>query len=648
MSEVMERERQLTFEKPVTDYLCVATASPEVAVAGPKVNKTRIADAYADAAQDGSELLVLPELCVTGYTAGDLFFDKHVLAESMQAVQDLTNLTANGPAMAVGAPMEVDGLLYNCAFMLAEGKVAGVVPKSYLPNAGEFREMRWFTSGKDVVDQYVQIGDTTVPFGVDQLFDLGGAKVGVEICEDAFAAVSPGRMAALAGADIVINLSASNEIIGKHGYRRALVTGHAAAGECAYVYTSAGAGESYGDLVFGGHQIISELGKLAAEAKPLSDEPQTLTYDVDLAYINHDRLVNKTYAEQAADFRATHEYRTTSINAVRNNKGDLLRSVDPYPFVPSNPETLDERCEEIFAEMSYALSRNIKENNSRAIVIGLSGGLDSTLALLTALYTCDRLGVGYDFIHTLTMPGEASSERTQDNATKLAEALGTTHKVVPIGDLAQRTMLAFGHDGKTEDIAYENTQARMRKSIQEDYANMVGGIDLGTGDMSEIAQGWCTFAGDQTSMFNPNSSVPKTLITHLVRWYAEHRANEATRTVLLDILDTPISPELTGKGELSQTTESLIGPYPLHDFFLNEHKRRGSDIRKIGYLATIAFEGEYEEQTIEHWLLSFMKRYTGSQWKREASPNGTKIGPVSLSQRNDHVMAPNTSKTWFL
>ncbi len=648
MREVLELERQITFEKPVDDYLRVTTASLDVAIADPKVNKARITDAYADTILGGAELLVLPELCVTAYTAGDLFFDDHVLSESMKTVQELAQLTANGPAMAIGAPMRVDGLLYNCAFMLAEGKVAGVVPKSYLPNSGEFREMRWFTSGADVTEQNVTIGDQVVPFGVDQLFEVNGTKVGVEICEDAFAVETPGRKAALAGAEVVINLSASNEIIGKPGYRRALVTGHAAAAECAYVYTSAGAGESYADLVFGGHQIISELGKLAAEVKPLGNEPQTLTVDIDRAYITHDRIVNTTYAAQAAEFRKKRQYRVTQISVPKPETDDLLRSIDPLPYVPSNPETLDERCEEIFNALSYQLAENITRNGSQAIVIGLSGGLDSTLALLTAMYTCDRLGLDYSFIHTLTMPGEASSERTQDNATMLAQAIGATHKIIPIGNLAEQTMVAFGHDGQTEDLAYENTQARMRKLIQLTYANSVRGIDLGTGDMSEIAQGWNTYGGDQTSMHNPHSGVPKTLISHLVRWYAGHRANSDMTPVLEDILDTPISPELTGKGDLSQTTEDLIGPYPLHDFFLNEVKRRGSDVQKIGYLATLAFKDEYEKETIAHWLVSFMTKYTGSQWKILASPGGLKIGPVSLSQRNDHIVAPNTSETWWL
>lgn len=644
----MERDQPALFEKPTEDYLRASNGVFEVAVADPKTNVERISELYSKAVNQGTQLLTLPELAVTGYSAADLFFDQHVLAESNIAVERLAHLTEGGPAMVVGAPLEVNGLLYNCAFMLANGKVAGVVPKSYLPNNGEFREKRWFTSGRGVVNQDIQLGNQQVPFGTDLLFNVSDKLVGVEICEDAFATVSPGRLAALAGAQVVVNPSASNELVGKAPYRRALVTGHAASAVCAYAYTSAGAGESYADVVYGGHQIISELGKLSAEVQPFTESADLLTYDIDCAYITHDRLNNKTFADQAAEYRAEHPYRIVEANAPQPTDQELYRTVDPHPFVPSNPETLDARCEEIFASLSYGLARNIKENNSGAIVIGLSGGLDSTLALLTAVYACDRLGLSYDFIHTLTMPGKASSDRTQDNATLLAQALGTTHKIIPIGDLAKQTMQAFGHDGVTEDLAYENTQARLRKSLQENYANTVRGLDLGTGDMSEIAQGWNTFAGDQTSMFNPHSGTPKTLISHLVRWYANRRANEAMAPVLHDILDTPISPELTGSGDLSQTTETRIGPYELHDFFLNEHKRRGSSIKKIGFLATRAFDGVYDEQTIEHWLLSFMQRYTRNQWKILASPGGTKIGEVSLGQRNDHCLPPNLAPEWYL
>ncbi len=640
-------EQQVRFEKPMGDYLRVATASPTVAIADPLKNVETILDAHAKAKSDGVELLALPELCVTGYSTADLFFDQHVLTRSEEAITELARNTVHGPAMVVGGPLVKDGILYNCGFMLAEGKIAGVVPKSYLPNYNEFYENRWFTSGKDIRDQTVVINDQEVPFGIDLLFNVNGTSVGIEVCEDAYAPIPPSANHALAGAEVIVNLSASNELIGKTEYRRRLITGHAGSFTCAYVYSSAGEGESYADVVYGGHQMISELGKLAAEVKPLSTSGSSLTYDIDSAYIQHDRLVNKTYASQAADFRANSSYRTVAVEAQRPQDNDLRRNVDPHPFVPSNPETLDARCEELFANMSYALSRNMLEKGSQAIVIGLSGGLDSTLSLLTALYTCDRLGIGYDSIHTLTMPGVASSERTQDNASLLAEALGTTHKVIPIGNLSAQTLQAFGHDGVTEDIAYENTQARMRKSIQEDYANMVQGIDLGTGDMSEAAQGWCTFNGDHMSMFNPNSGVPKTLIAHLVRWYANNRANDATRPILLDILDTPISPELTGGGTLSQETEDILGPYELHDFFLNEHKRHGSRPEKIGYLAARAFQETYDEPTIEKWLMSFLGRYTKSQWKREAAPNGTKVGPVSLSQRGDHRMAPNTSPSWY-
>lgn len=638
-------EQSPIFEKPTDDYLRVRTESLAVFIANPQENADRILRCYDGAMEADVELLALPELSLTGYSAADMFFDRHVLTEAENAVATLAQATVSGPAMIVGAPLEKDGLLYNCGIVLAEGKVAGVVPKTHLPNYNEFYEQRWFTSGKGVADETITIGDETVPFGTDLLFDVNGTKVGLEICEDAFAPISPGTHHALAGAEVIVNLSASNELIGKADYRRRVVTGHAANLMCAYVYTSAGDGESTADVTYGGHQIISEAGKLSGEVKPFSWD-DSITLDIDRVNLAHDRLVNKTYADQAADQRKNTKYRTISVTVPQPDDETLLRTIEKGPFVPNNPETLNERCEELFQLMAEPLYQRLVEADAQAVVLGLSGGLDSTLALLTATYATKILYGSHADIHTITMPSTASSERTQSNATLLAEALGTTHTVAPIKELSAVALAAIGHDGTTQDITYENTQARMRKLLLMNYANKVQGIDLGTGDMSEIAQGWCTYNGDHMSMFNPNSGVPKTLVKHLVRWYADNRADEKTAKILRDILDTPISPELTGDGNLDQETEDILGPYELHDFFLYHSKRYGTQPKKIGYLAAQAFADEYSEAEIEKWLTSYLNRFTKNQWKREAMPNGTKLGTIALSPRGDHRMAPNTSPSW--
>lgn len=636
-----------TFTKPTEDYLRVMTTTPEVAIADAPTNAERLLAEYQRAAEAGAELLVTPELSLTGYSTADLFHNQHVLEQTRRSISTLAAATKGGPAMVVGAPFEFQGALYNCAAVLADGAVAGIVPKSYLPNYKEFYEYRWFSSGKDIEDATIRLDDTDLPFGTDLLFSLNGTTVGVEICEDLFAPVNPGTQAALSGAEVIVNLSASNELIGKTGYRQSLVRNFAGRLICGYAYTSAGPGESVADVIYGGHQMIAENGHMGAERKPHDPTTTSLVHDIDRTYLQHDRLVNKTFAEQAIATQRTRQYRTIPITAPRPHDDELRRTVQPHPFVPGNPETLDERCEELFTNLSHALAQRIKDSNAHALVIGLSGGLDSTLALLTGLRACDLLGVPYSFMHTVTMPGQASSERTQDNATQLASALGTTHRIIPVADMAERVLTAIGHDRTTEDVTYENTQARMRTTILMNYANLVGGFVEGTGDMSENAIGWCTYNGDHMSMFNPNAAVPKTLVSHLVRWYTEHRADTATQPVLRDILDTPISPELTGSGDLSQTTESIVGPYALTDFFLYEHLRYGSRPNKIGYLALQAFGNTYTPDEVAQWLGAFLRRFTANQWKRDVMPNGTKVGSVAQSPRGDLRMAPNTSPSWY-
>jgi NAD+ synthase (glutamine-hydrolysing) len=641
----METTSIAEFQKPTADYLRVMTASPDIAIADPQHNTEAILACYEEAKQKEAELLALPELCVTGYSAADMLFNSEVLARTTVALLKLAKATEGGPAMVVGAPIEQKGVLYNCAVVLAEGEVKGVVPKSYLPNYNEFYEKRWFTSGKDVKNATVDLSGGQIPFGTDLLFAVNGTTVGLEVCEDAWAPISPSAHAALAGAEVIVNVSASNELIGKAEYRRGMITNLAAKLLCGYIYTSAGRGESTADVVYGGHQMITENGRMLDQINEL--KAGTAIADIDRQEITAERLVNKTFADQATEERANSHYRTINIDIPTPSADTLLRTVDKHPFVPSNPETLDLRCEQLFDIMAQALARRIQETPTKAIVIGLSGGLDSTLALLTASYATQKLGLPNSVIHTVTMPGMASSVRTQDNATLLAQALGTTHKVLPISDLSTELLKAIGHDQTTEDITYENAQARMRTTLLMNYANFVGGFVQGTGDMSESAQGWCTYNGDHMSMFNPNTSIPKTLVKHLVRWYGAKKVDEKTSRILQDIVSTPVSPELTGKGALTQTTEDILGPYELHDFFLYRLQRRRQTPEKIGYLATQAFEGIYTEEEIAHWLDNFLRRFTGSQWKRDVMPNGPKVGTVSLSPRGDLRMAPNTSPDWY-
>jgi NAD+ synthase (glutamine-hydrolysing) len=641
-----EAENTMEFEKPTTDYLRVATVSSEVALADVPANVTALSSAYEAAKAEQAELLVTPELSLTGYSTADLFHTSHLLERTEQGLIELAKVTEDGPALLVGAPLRHRGLLYNCAVMLAEGRVAGVVPKVHLPNYKEFYERRWFTSGSDVRSETISVGqESDIPFGTDLLWEVNGTKVAAEVCEDMFAPISPATQAALSGAEVIANLSASNEVIGKADYRRKLVSSFCGRLTCAYVYASAGRGESVADVIYGGHQIINENGRTLAERPPLSEDSGILLADIDRSYLEHDRLDNMTFAEQARAMRQ--DVRLINLSVPRSTDNELVRYVDAHPFVPSNPETLDQRCEEIFSYMAHGLGQRVSEKNSQALVIGLSGGLDSTLALLTALQTTKLLGKPADFIHTITMPAQASSERTQDNASLLAEALGTAHKIIPVQELTDALLADIGHDQATQDLTYENTQARTRTNILMNYANMVKGMVQGTGDMSEAANGFCTFNGDHMSMFNPNGGVPKTLVRHLIQWFAENRADDAVRERLRDILDTPVSPELTGSGDLSQTTEDIVGPYELADFFLFEMNRHGSRPDKISYLAQEAFGDAYDQATINKWLGTFLDRFTGAQWKRDVMPNTLKIGTIALSPRGDLRMAPNTSPDWY-
>lgn len=636
----MKNESAPLFEKPIKDYLRLMTASPEVGIADPVANQQAIALAYQQAKVEQAELLVLPELCVTGYSAADLFFNRHVLNRTLESLQALAAMTENGPAVVVGAPLAQDNLLYNCAVILAEGRIQGVVPKTYIPNSNEFYEKRWFRSGKNVIGRTMQIGEDEVPFGTDLLFNINGTKVGIEICEDGWAGISPGSHAALQGAEVIVNLSASNELTGKEDYRRTLVTGHAARLLCAYAYTSAGKGESHADTIYSGHQIISENGAMLGEVKPFGIG--ALVTDIDREYLATDRLVSGTWADEVIAEQERMTYRTVKTQVPRPTDNRLLREVNGRPY-DTKANTV-----KTFRIMTEAMVGRIQDvPGTRGIVLGLSGGRDSTLALIAAVEAAKKLGKPASFIHTITMPGLASSEATQDLATQLAHSLGTTHSIIPISELSHSLLAAIGHDGVTEDITYENTQARTRTEILMNYANKIGGFVQGTGDMSELAQGYCTYNGDQMSMYNLNGNVYKTMADDLIWWYADELAGPETKKVIQKAMELPASAELKG-GDLSQVTEDIVGPYELHAFFQTELQRHRSTPNKMGYVASKAkFRGTYSQEEILRWRDAFLDKFTSSQWKREVMPNGPMIGPVGVSPRGPLRMAPNTSPNWY-
>lgn len=621
---------------PHTSFFRVATACPEVSVADVATNIKRISDLYNEAVQKHASLVVFPELSVTGYTIGDLVQQKQLLAQAEKGIQILAEATpGKQSAMVVGFPLSVQGGLYNCAAVLAHGKVQGIVPKSFVPTYNEFYERRWFeTWAGQTID--IQVGDYDVPFGIDLLFDIGGVKVGVEICEDLWVAQAPSIKQALQGALIIANPSASPEQIGRAAYRRNLVNVRSGELMCGYAYAGCDTSESTADIVMGGHQVIAANATIQAERKPFGSA-QLVYADIDIDHLEHDRR-KQHMAHQPGGV-------VISVGTDRTQK-DVLVPPARNPFLPGgeSPAEHAERLDVALTIQARGLAMRMKNSGQHRLTLGLSGGLDSTLALLVAHKAAAILGKSpADMIHTLTMPGPASSEGTQTNAQVLAKQLGVSNKVIPIGELVALELAALEHDGVTQDVTYENTQARARTNLLFNYANQHGGMVLGTGDLSEIALGWCTYNGDQQSHYNVNASIPKTLVQHLVRHASKQAEYESAKETLTAILDTVISPELTttSDGTISQSTEEQIGPYELHDFFLYHLVRWGDTPAKIMYLAGKAFENKYEAAEITKWFQVFTSRFARSQFKRENAPNGPKVGSVSLSQRGDWRMPPD-------
>lgn len=629
----MEHLKKAEFQ-PKDDYIRVATASPEVAVGDVATNTTRIAELYAQAVTQDVSLVVFPELSITGYSIQDLVGHPSLLKSARESLLHLAQLTEWRPTAAVvGLPVVVNNGIYNCAAVLANGVVQGIVPKQNLPTYNEFYEKRWYQSwNPEAPNTTVRIGDADVPFGTHQLFSIADQLVGIEICEDLWVPQQPSIELAANGATIIANPSASPETVAKSAYRRQLVAQTAGRNAVGYVYASSDSSESTAEIVMSGHQLISELGTIVAERAPFTPVQRLMVTDIDTQHIAHDRQHTTNFPNKFTI--------TPTHTKVERQQTTLLRAIDAEPFIPKgSPEHIAERLDTILNIQATGLAMRLKSSHIEKVVLGLSGGLDSTLALLVALRTGSQLGIDpASLIYTLTMPSKASSERTQSNAVKLAAELSVNNEEIPIARLSADQLQALSHDD-TQDVTYENTQARIRQALVFNRANQLNGLALGTGDLSEIALGWCTYNGDHMSHYNVNASIPKTLVRSLVR-RASQTVPEAARVILEDILDTPVSPELTGDGTgISQETEDLIGPYELHDFFLYHFLRFKEPKAKIGYLAIKAFEGRRGEDEINKWLDLFFTRFYRNQWKRQAMPDGAKVG-LSLSPKGDWRMAP--------
>ena len=631
-------------------FVKVASAVPRVKVADCAFNASQLEKEIIIADGKGVEIIVFPELCLTGYTCGDLFAH-HLLLESaeMGLIQILNNTRQLDIISILGMPVPLNGMLLNTAVVIQKGKVLGVVPKTYLPNYKEFYEKRWFTSATEAGETTVRLCGQNVPLSSRLLFDTAGATFGIELCEDLWAPVPPSSMLALQGADIIFNLSADNEGVGKHAYLRSLIAQQSARCIAGYVFSSCGFGESTTDVVFAGNALIYENGSLLAAGRRFSFDEQVVISEIDVEHLRTERRVNTTFASCRAGM-VSGGFPHIATDYVNPRDLQLTRTFNPHPFVPQGA-ALDERCEEIFSIQVSGLAQRLLHTHAKSAVVGISGGLDSTLALLVCVQTFDKLGLSRKGIIGVTMPGFGTTDRTHTNAVDLMESLGVTAREVNIKAACLQHFKDIGHNPEVHDVTYENSQARERTQILMDIANQTGGLVVGTGDLSELALGWATYNGDHMSMYGVNASVPKTLVKHLVKWVAEHSVDEASRRTLLDIVDTPISPELIPadeNGNIRQITEDLVGPYELHDFFLYYFLRGGFAPSKIYFLAVRTFRGVYDEETVKKWLQTFCRRFFNQQFKRSCLPDGPKVGSVSLSPRGDWRMPSDASSGVWL
>jgi NAD+ synthase (glutamine-hydrolysing) len=637
-------------------FLRVGAGCPRVAVADPEQNLGFILEVVAQARVAGVQVLVLPELCLTGYTAGDLFFSLSTLVRGAERAlaRLLQETAADRMVIAVGLPVPHESRLFNVAAVLQSGRILGVVPKTYLPGYKEYYEERWFSSSREAGRGEVRLADQHAPFGTNLIFGLESepaVTIGVEICEDLWAAVPPSSFHAVAGATVILNLSASNEIVAKAAYRRELVKVQSGRTLTAYAYANNGVHESTTDVVFAGQLLIAENAVLLAEGERFRRDGHLVATDVDTERLLVERLRQSSFAE------AVHElpqgYRRIPVDPIAPPRPQrLLRAIDPHPFVPTDPATLDERCEEIFSMQTAGLAKRLSHTGVQKVTLGLSGGLDSTLALEVVVRTFEMLGLARSGILALTMPGFGTTSRTLESARRLALAAGVALREIDIKAACTQHMRDIGLPAEdTTSVTFQNLQARERTQVLMDVANLEGALNVGTGNLSEMALGWSTFAADQVSMYHVNSGVPKTLVRRLVSWVAEHRAQETERTVLRDILDTPVSPELVppaADGTISQRTEELLGPYELHDFYLHCFVRLGAGPAKTLFLAEQAFAGQYDRAALARWLRTFLTRFFEQQYKRSMCPDGPKVGSVSLSPRGDWRMPSDAAKDAWL
>ena len=631
-------------------FIKAAAITPKVWVGDPEANGEEIIRLSREAAGTGAKLLVFPELCITGYTCQDLFLQELLLESAKETLARIVRETKELDALIfVGLPWEKEGKLYNVAAAVQGGELLGLVPKTCLPNYGEFYELRHFAPGNEEADavwvEFAGREGDYVPFGTNLLFtcpELPGLSVAAEICEDVWVPNPPSIRHALAGATVIVNLSASDETTGKDIYREALIGGQSARLVCGYVYANAGEGESSQDLVFGGHNLIAENGKILSRSARFKNE--TVYADLDIARITGER-------RRMTTFYAKSDVIYTEIDFhLKKEETRLDRSVDPAPFVPDDSQDRQRRCEEIFSIQYLGLKKRLEHTHAQTAVVGISGGLDSTLALLVTVKAFDSLGLPRTGILGVTMPGFGTTDRTYRNACELVRKLGATLREVDIREAVTVHFRDIGHDPESHDVTYENAQARERTQVLMDLANQTGGLVIGTGDMSELALGWATYNGDHMSMYGVNAGVPKTLVRHLVRYYADTCEDAELSEVLLDVLDTPVSPELLPPkdGVIAQKTEDLVGPYELHDFYLYYVLRFGFRPSKIYRLAKKAFAGVYDDETIRKWLKTFYRRFFAQQFKRSCLPDGPKVGSVAVSPRGDLRMPSDACASLWL
>ena len=633
-------------------FVKVAAAIPAVKVADCRFNAQQTETQIAVADGRGAQVVIFPELNLTGYSCGDLFGQQILLEQAELALMQVMNNTRQLDIISiVGMPVMANSTLLNCAVVFQKGKILGAVPKTYLPNYKEFYEHRWFASAEAHPDTLtVRLCGQTVSVSANLLFDTPDVCFGIEICEDVWAPIPPSSELALKGAEVIFNMSADTENISKHQYLRSLLAQQSARCLAGYVFASSGFGESTTDVVFAGNAMIYENGTLLAEADRFSFDEQLVMSEIDVEHLRAERLGNTTFAASVQKYGQSPALHVTT-EQVQGRGLALTRPVEAHPFIPSGGQLLDERCEEIFSIQVAGLAKRLVHTGCRTVVVGISGGLDSTLALLVCVKAFDKLGLPRKGVVGITMPGFGTTDRTYGNALSLMGSLQVTCKEISIKDACIQHFQDIGQDMSLHDVTYENGQARERTQILMDYANKVGGLVIGTGDLSELALGWATYNGDHMSMYGVNVSIPKTLVRYLVNWVAQTGVDMLSRNTLLDIIDTPISPELIPadeSGNIRQKTEDLVGPYELHDFFLYHFLRFGSRPAKIFYLAEIAFKGVYDSTTIKKWLTVFFRRFFSQQFKRSCLPDGPKVGSVSLSPRGDWRMPSDASAALWL